>query len=198
MAIRLKAGERRALILEAAARVFGEHGFEATRMDDVAEEAGVAKGLLYKHFESKDALFEALLRQQGEEFAKTLGGVLRGTDPVDPRVLLAQGFTVWVDQVETPEGRFNFADPGTHDAYDDLRERIRTEIAAVINAIEPAADKHRNWLIAAAVQGAAESMVLTWAEKRGKVTADALVDLLARFCWDGLGGLQKAYHAGEI
>jgi AcrR family transcriptional regulator len=167
-------------------------------MDDVAEEAGVAKGLLYKHFPSKDALFQALVARQGEEFAAALSAKLAGADTLDPTVLLARGFTVWVDQVDAPDGRFNFADPGTHDAYDALRERIRSEIAAIIHAIEPEAEAHRNSLLAAAIQGAAESMVLAWAEKRGRVTKDDLVELLARFCWEGIGGLQRAYRAGEI
>jgi AcrR family transcriptional regulator len=198
MATRLKADARRSLILEAAARVFGEHGFEATRMDDVADEAGVAKALLYKHFPSKDALFEALLTQQGDDFATALTDVLASAGTLDPVVLLTRGFKLWVDQVNSPEGRYNFADPGVHDAYDELRERIRAEIAAIIHAVEPSAEEHRNWLIAAAVQGAAELMVIAWADKPGQITADELVELLARFCWEGLAGLQTAFRAGEI
>ena len=53
---------RRQAILEAALHVFAEHGFEAARLDDVAARAGVAKGTLYLYFKSKEALFEALIR----------------------------------------------------------------------------------------------------------------------------------------
>ena len=42
--------------------MFAEHGFEAARLDDVAARAGVAKGTLYLYFDSKEALFEALIR----------------------------------------------------------------------------------------------------------------------------------------
>lgn len=52
---------RRRAILSAALSVFAQHGFAAARLDDVAARAGVAKGTLYLYFQSKEALFEALL-----------------------------------------------------------------------------------------------------------------------------------------
>lgn len=53
---------RRQAILDAALTVFAGHGFEAARLDEVAARAGVAKGTLYLYFPSKQALFEALIR----------------------------------------------------------------------------------------------------------------------------------------
>lgn len=50
-------------IVEAAMRLWAEKGFAATRLEDVAAEAGVAKGTIYLYFASKEALFEAALRQ---------------------------------------------------------------------------------------------------------------------------------------
>ncbi|MBM3549285.1 MAG: TetR/AcrR family transcriptional regulator [Alphaproteobacteria bacterium] len=49
-------------LLAAALRVFSEKGFAAARLDDVAREAGVSKAALYLYFESKQAIFEALVR----------------------------------------------------------------------------------------------------------------------------------------
>src|SRR2546423_6751652 len=77
---RVSGAVRRDLILDAAADVFGRLGFGATRMEDVAEAAGVAKGLLYKHFPSKDAMFEALVEREGADFAETLRAALEGVD----------------------------------------------------------------------------------------------------------------------
>ena len=53
--------ERRTQILEAALRVFARKGFAGARTDDIAQEAGVSKGLLYWYFKSKDAIIRALL-----------------------------------------------------------------------------------------------------------------------------------------
>jgi TetR/AcrR family transcriptional regulator, mexJK operon transcriptional repressor len=54
--------EKRASILEAAKRLFPEHGFEGTSMDAVATEAGVSKLTVYSHFGSKEALFVETVR----------------------------------------------------------------------------------------------------------------------------------------
>src|SRR5471032_2056171 len=51
-----RAAERRGAILEAAMDEFIARGFAATRLDDVAQRAGVAKGTIYLHFKDKEAL----------------------------------------------------------------------------------------------------------------------------------------------
>ena len=59
-----KLAERRAAtteaILTAARRLFGTQGFAATTMDEIAEGAGIAKGAVYHHFKTKEAVFEAV------------------------------------------------------------------------------------------------------------------------------------------
>jgi len=54
--------ERRAAILGAALEEFAARGFAATRLDDVARRAGVAKGTIYLHFRDKESLFQELVR----------------------------------------------------------------------------------------------------------------------------------------
>jgi len=50
-------------LLDAALDLFVEHGFAATRLEDIAARAGVSKGTLYLYFDSKEALFQALVRR---------------------------------------------------------------------------------------------------------------------------------------
>jgi AcrR family transcriptional regulator len=57
-----KSAERRAAIIEAAMDEFIARGFAATRLDDVAKRAGVAKGTLYLYFKDKETMFEELIR----------------------------------------------------------------------------------------------------------------------------------------
>lgn len=191
MAKRLKASQRRTQILEAAARTFAEHGYEGTRMDDVAKEAAVAKGLIYKHFPSKDALFAALLDRQGELFARVLNNVLsEAPDGASPEVLLERGLTLWVDQAASDRPGFNFVHAGKHDPYDALRHRMRDEIVAAFLAYTPGADPEPARLLAAAVQGAAEALVMEWSERPGSLGREEAVSLLTRFCWEGLQGVQ--------
>src|SRR5213076_2071655 len=58
------AEDKRRQILSAAVRVFAAQGYEATRVGDIAKEAGVAYGLVYHYFGSKDAVLEAVFREQ--------------------------------------------------------------------------------------------------------------------------------------
>ena len=58
---RMRAPERRAQLLDVARRAFGTSGFHAVSMDEVAEQAGVTKPILYDHFPSKKDLYLALL-----------------------------------------------------------------------------------------------------------------------------------------
>jgi AcrR family transcriptional regulator len=64
---------REEAILDATNRLLGDKGYEAMSMDDIAAEVGIAKGSLYKHFESKEALAAAvmtrLLRQTQDALA---------------------------------------------------------------------------------------------------------------------------------
>jgi AcrR family transcriptional regulator len=71
-------------ILSAALEVFTDRGFAATKLEDVAKRAGVTKGTIYLYFDSKEALFKALIREtivpviaQGEALAQSFTGSAR-------------------------------------------------------------------------------------------------------------------------
>ena len=69
-------------ILDSAVKIFAQKGFELASVDDIAKQAGLAKGTLYYHFESKDELLFALIERGIDKFT----GILRsnldaGTTP---------------------------------------------------------------------------------------------------------------------
>ena len=75
---------RPAEIVAAALEVFVQRGFEATKLADVARRAGVTKGTVYLYFDSKEALFKAVVREtivpviaQGEALAQSFTGSAR-------------------------------------------------------------------------------------------------------------------------
>jgi AcrR family transcriptional regulator len=191
VATRLTAAARREAILDAAADVFGRLGFDGTRMDDVAKAAGIAKGLLYKHFRSKDALFEALLDRKAEAFTARLRRTLADVDLQSaPEEGLRRGLALWVQQVGGGPDEFNFADPGTHDAYDALRERIRGTITEALLAAVPSADPAYVRLVAAGVQGAAEAIGTAWRDAPGNVGQEEALTVLTLFTWGALSHLR--------
>lgn len=56
--------ERAERILDAAARLIAHYGYDKTTVSDIAQEAGVSKGAIYLHWDSKEALFEALFERE--------------------------------------------------------------------------------------------------------------------------------------
>ena len=59
--------DRRRQILAAAVKVFADKGFHASRVGDIAEEAGIAYGLVYHYYESKEDLLETIFRMTWTE-----------------------------------------------------------------------------------------------------------------------------------
>jgi TetR/AcrR family fatty acid metabolism transcriptional regulator len=71
------AEEKRRLILDAAVRVFAHKGFHTSRVGDIAEEAGVAHGLLYHYFSSKDEVLETIFRENWGVLVERIDAVVR-------------------------------------------------------------------------------------------------------------------------
>jgi AcrR family transcriptional regulator len=67
--------ERRRQILDAAVRAFAQKGYYACRVSDIAEEAGVAYGLVYHYFDSKEAVLEAIFRDTWGMMLEAIRGV---------------------------------------------------------------------------------------------------------------------------
>lgn len=82
-------------ILRAARQLFAENGFSATSVDEIARAAGVAKGALYHHFESKEALFTRVLEDvQAELASRPVPAAARRLPPVDQAVEAVRRYLV--------------------------------------------------------------------------------------------------------
>lgn len=90
-------------ILAAALACFGERGFAATRLEDVAARAGVTKGTLYLYFPSKEELFKAVVRQSlVPNIARAEAMVAQSTEPSP--ALLEKLLLHWAELGATPLG----------------------------------------------------------------------------------------------
>jgi AcrR family transcriptional regulator len=69
---KLKRDERREAIISGAAEAFVKNGYEATSLEDVAKSARVSRALLYRHFETKQAIYRAVLDNFLDIFRKTV------------------------------------------------------------------------------------------------------------------------------
>src|SRR5208282_2876327 len=89
-------------ILAAAFEVFAAHGYEATRIDEVARQAGIAKGTIYLYFRNKERLFQAVVRNLIPKRFDVLVKTLPGPPAEQLRALLSQMYTNVVRNEKVP------------------------------------------------------------------------------------------------
>jgi TetR/AcrR family transcriptional regulator, fatty acid metabolism regulator protein len=78
--------DRRTRIVEAAVHVFAHKGYHAARVGDIAAEAGVAHGLLYHYFSSKEELLETIFRETWTELLRALERVEEDVRPAHEQI----------------------------------------------------------------------------------------------------------------
>lgn len=87
--------ESRARILEAALALFSAHGYERTTVKMIAEAAGVAQGLMYSHFDGKDALLRAIFEQSVADVYESFAVAAEGAAaPPSPAAIVRGAFVV--------------------------------------------------------------------------------------------------------
>ncbi|HEV3033791.1 MAG TPA: TetR/AcrR family transcriptional regulator [Solirubrobacteraceae bacterium] len=91
---RAKAPDKRRLILDAAVRVFARQGFHACRVSDIADEAGVAYGLVYHYFASKDEVLDTLFLERWRVMLELIREVDANAIPVRDKLGAIASFII--------------------------------------------------------------------------------------------------------
>lgn len=156
--------ERREEILASAARLFGENGYHATTIDDVAERAGVAKGTVYWYFRSKKALFLAVLRSVSETYRSELGRAAEGISSPLGRLeaALRATFALTAERPEVHDLYFQRivdADEGFAGERERIHEQLRQDLRGLLEEAVRAGEVRDDDLetLVRMVMGAAES-----------------------------------------
>lgn len=177
-----QAGDKRQQILDAAVRVFAQRGYESSRVGDIAAEAGVAYGLVYHYFESKDAVLEAVFR---ESWGRLLAAIAQaeqtaGTAPERLGLVVKIVLRSWRDDPDLVRllVREVTRNPHIQDELDEIGQAFASleRIIAAGQAegtIRPSLDPQ---LCAWMVYGALEEILTGWV--LGRLPDDA--DTLAR------------------
>src|SRR5829696_5853777 len=187
---RLAPEERRRLIVEAAGRLFWEHGYDGTRLDAIATAAGVTKPVLYRHFADKRALYLALLERHRADLGSFAGAIpAEGTLEKRLRVVLE----VWLDYVQTHgyAWRMLFRDTGggleIRAHRGEVHAAARAVLVGLIRRLAPAPLPERELEpLAELLSMGMASLVLWWMETPG-VEREAVLDAIARV-WTGVLG----------
>jgi AcrR family transcriptional regulator len=185
---RLPVAERRELIVEAAGRLFGERGYDGTRLEDVAAAAGVTKPILYRHFDSKRDLYLALLVRHRDDLG-TFAGLI--PEEGSQRERLRAVLEIWLAYVETHSyaWRMLFRDTGggpeirafRQEVHDQARRVLVEMIRSLGQARIPARELEP---LAELMSMGMASLVLWWLENPG-TSRGALIDAMSRV-WAGL------------
>lgn len=120
---------RRTAIVAAAERLFAAKGFDGVTMDDVALEAGLAKGTLYLYFENKESLYVAVVVRGAEILAEMMArGAARETKGIDRAYATGVAFYEFSKEYPFYFRMLMDAEPRCH--WGDVSEPVRREFAA--------------------------------------------------------------------
>lgn len=78
--------EKHEAILDSAFEIFGKKGFYETKISDITEHAGIAKGTMYLYFKSKEELFTAVTKRDWEKFLRDLNFRMKQSDGLRPKL----------------------------------------------------------------------------------------------------------------
>jgi AcrR family transcriptional regulator len=86
--------DKRRIILDAAVRVFARQGFHTCRVSDIADEAGVAYGLVYHYFQSKDEVLDTLFLERWDVLLEAIGEIDASSQPARDKLRAIAGFII--------------------------------------------------------------------------------------------------------
>ncbi|MFF4210800.1 TetR/AcrR family transcriptional regulator [Streptomyces sp. NPDC001796] len=211
---RMPRAVREQQMLDAAVKTFGQRGYMAASMDEIAELAGVSKPLVYLYLNSKESLFSACIRREAAALVEAVrSGVRPGTGA--DRQLWEGLQAFFTHTARNPDGwAILHLQARTHgEPFAAEVAAMREEIVAFVtrliavaardgdalcsNGVEGFGEQHDPDLpehevagLAEALVGAAESLA-AWANVTPGVSARQAASTLMNFAWAGLGNLME-------
>ncbi|MFD5627785.1 TetR/AcrR family transcriptional regulator [Streptomyces sp. NPDC127072] len=198
---RMPRAVREQQMLDAAVRTFGQLGYRAASMDEIAELAGVSKPLVYLYLNSKEELFTACIRREAEALS---GAVMAGVRPELPadRQLWDGLRAFFTHTGQHPDGwSVLHLQARTHgEPFAAEADAMRRELVAFVTRLilvaareahsDPSLPEGEVAGLAEALVGAAESLA-AWANATPGVSAKQAATTMMNFAWAGLGGLME-------
>ncbi|MER6628849.1 TetR/AcrR family transcriptional regulator [Streptomyces sp. NPDC000987] len=200
---RMPRAVREQQMLDAAVRTFGQRGYMAASMDEIAELAGVSKPLVYLYLNSKEDLFTACIRREATALTEAVRAGVRRDLPADRQ--LWEGLQAFFTHTaQNPDGwSVLHLQARTHgERFAAEVAAMREELVAFVTQLiavaareahrDPDLPEHEVAGLAEALVGAAESLA-AWANANPGVTARQAAATLMNFAWAGLGNLMTGH-----
>ena len=193
MALRLPAIERKEQVLDVALSVFAVNGFHDTSMNDIAEAAGVTKPVVYQHYESKRALFLAIIDHVGDRMIDVLTAATSGL--TDGQAQVEAGMIAFFTWVERDKNAFKFLfDSGTQND-EEFTVAIRKVLDRSAEAIAPLIaidlDPIHVHTLAHGVAGASEGVARFLINNNTAFNGEQIGKQIANLVWAGLRGVDS-------
>jgi AcrR family transcriptional regulator len=195
--VRLPRKARREQLLTSAQVVFVARGYHAAAMDEIAENAGVSKPVLYQHFPSKLDLYLALLEQSTEDLVRRVQSALDGTDDNHLRVRAAiEAYFAFVDD-EAAAFRLVFESDLTNETavrtiIEGVDVRCAESISHVI-AADTGLPEDQSMLVAMGLLGMAQTAARYWLREKGSIPRDQASKMMSVLAWRGVSGFPKTH-----
>ncbi|MFI6283106.1 TetR/AcrR family transcriptional regulator [Streptomyces sp. NPDC050988] len=198
---RMPRAVREQQMLDAAVQTFGQRGYRAASMDEIADLAGVSKPLVYLYLNSKEDLFTACIRREATALTAAVRAGVQQDLPAD-RQLWDGLRAFFTHTARNPDGwAVLHLQARTHgEPFAAEFAAMREEIVAFVTQliVVAAREAHRDPSLperevaglAEALVGAAESLA-AWANATPGVSARQAATTLMNFAWAGLGDLME-------
>jgi TetR/AcrR family fatty acid metabolism transcriptional regulator len=204
--VKAPAVDKRRLILDAAVRVFARQGFHTCRVADIADEAGVAYGLVYHYFQSKDEVLDTLFLERWQLLLATIDEIDQRPIPAREKLHAIAAFIIdsyrhdpelmKVIVMEVTRAANTFG--GTHI---DVIQRAYEGIAAIVSRAQADGEFSAEVspeFAAMAFYGAIEQVLTGWIFgllEEGETGYDRAKDLVVYTICDGLEAHSDAARA---
>ena|SRR2546423_2576158 len=193
MVSRLPAARRRRQLLDVALEVFATNGFHRTSMEEVADQAGVTKPVLYQHFTSKRELYLELLDDVGGQLMVEIAKAVAAAE--GPRQQVGAGFAAYFRFVATHESAFKLLFGGGARRDEEFADAVRKVEGTIADAIAPLIeadidDEHRRTL-AHGLVGLAEGTGRHWVANGLDLDPDVVGRRIADLAWGGLRSVHR-------
>lgn len=147
----MKAHDRRAQLLDAAAKCFAKHGYRGTTTARIAAQAGVSEPIIYRHFRNKHELFIALIEKVADDVLNNWQRSMKGIEsPLEKLAILLYQNPATSDPWTASVYQLLFhastetADPVIQQAIRDHYERYVQALAAVMSEAQQAGEIRRD------------------------------------------------------
>lgn len=201
-AARLPREQRRQQVLAAALGVFSTLGYHAASMDDIADQAGVSKPVLYQHFPGKLDLYLALLDSGIEELLAASNAALAGTH--DNHLRVSAMTSAYFRFIDDPAGAFRLVfesdlanEPAVRERVDAADLAVASRIANVI-AEDTGLSDEQAMLLASGLRGMTQVAARSWLRDASTVISrEEAADLISGLGWRGISGFPLTHPPAD-